>query len=211
MKKIIILVAVAFAMACGLKLRAQEVDTVAVELAPEGYEWVDSVIVVPTSRCNEELKGKSIWDVMPKKYLGSKADVNVTHSAAIDSAMTRHIATNPQRVVKGYRVRIYFGNKQNARSESEEILKAFRAKYPLVPSYLGYQYPYFKVTVGDFRTKNAARKFLGTIVKTYPKAFLVQENIEYPSLDENVAMQYDTLRILRPLPVVQEENTQTTE
>lgn len=169
-------------------------------IPPDGYEWVDTVVVVRSKRFNEELVGRDIRDLLPSKNDGAKATVKVEHSAKIDSALTAYLNTNQHRKIKGYRIRLFFSNKQSARAMSEEIIADFSKRHPLVPAYLGYQYPYFKVTVGDFRTKSEARAFLkDVILKDYPTAFLVPEDIEYPTLGDLPAMQYDTVRILRPI------------
>ena len=46
--------------------------------------------------------------------------------------------------------------------------------------YRGYENPYFKVSVGDFRTKEDARKFLNSIKGSYPSGFIVREKINNP-------------------------------
>ncbi len=59
--------------------------------------------------------------------------------------------------VKGYRVRIYFGNNQNSRHEA----------------YVDYTAPYFKVTVGNFLTREEAVMLWGRLLGTFPNAFVV--------------------------------------
>jgi hypothetical protein len=84
--------------------------------------------------------------------------------------------------MQGFRVRIFFDNKQTARAESEEIATAFSEAYPQVAVYRIYENPYFKVTVGDFRTRSQAMQFMLRIRRTYPQAFITRENISYPQL-----------------------------
>ena len=52
-----------------------------------------------------------------------------------------------------------------------------------MPCYLIFQEPYYKVRIGDYRTKMEAEKFLNEIEQDYPNAFVVQDEINFPSLD----------------------------
>jgi hypothetical protein len=72
-----------------------------------------------------------------------------------------------------------------------------------IPAYRTYTNPYFKVTVGDFRTKSEAMELLSRIRSEFPSAFVVKENIEYPVVDKNNAVVVDTVKVLRPKSVVE--------
>ena len=169
-------------------------------VVPEGYELVDSVIFVPASRVDSALVGRNIFDMMPSKSAGDAADVNIYQSPAIVSAMDKSFGTNAYRPYTGYRVRIFFDNRQSARSDSEATVKQFEAGHPDVAAYRSYVNPYFKVTVGDFRTKSEAMQLLEQIKWEFPAAFIVKENINYPVVDRNNAVRVDTLKVLRPVP-----------
>lgn len=159
---------------------------------PEGYELVDSVIYRPVATADSALVGKNIFNVLPDK-------VNVRQSQQIANSMKSHVASNGARTISGYRVRIFFDNKQNARTESEAVLKRFKGLYPDVMAYRIYANPYFKVTVGDFRTKSEAMALLARIKGTFPSAFVVKENIEFPVVDKDNAVIADTIKVMRPV------------
>jgi len=108
--------------------------------------------------------------------------VTVNQSSEIENAFDRYVENNKSRKLTGYRVRIFFDNSQNARTRSEEVAKAFAAEHPSMKVYRSHINPYFKVTVGNFRTKDDAQKFARTIAGRYPSVFLVKENIHYPDL-----------------------------
>lgn len=165
---------------------------------PEGYELVDTVIYRPVAAVDTAFVGKNILDLMPKKSEGASADVNVRQSEDVTFSMQNYRQANLDRSISGYRVRIFFDNKQSARLESEETLKQFETKYHDVRAYHSYVNPYFKVTVGDFRTKSEAMELLNRIKKDFPSAFVVKENIEYPVVDETNAVVADTIKVLRP-------------
>ena len=177
----------------GTELRAQEWTSV-----PEGYVVVDSVVYRPAATVDTTLSGKDVFMIMPEKGFGSKAGVKINQTGAVRNAMRKHVHDNGSRTMSGYRVRIFFDNKQTARVESEETLKRFESMYHDVVAYRTYANPYFKVTVGDFRTRSEAVKLLERIRGAFPSAFVVKENIEFPVVDKENAYVTDTIRVVRP-------------
>ena len=178
---------------CGAELRAQERTAV-----PEGYVMVDSVVYRPAATIDTTLRGKDVFLLMPEKAMGANAGVKINQTYAVRDAMRQHVSDNDGRTMSGYRVRIFFDNKQTARVESEETLKRFESMYHDVVAYRTYANPYFKVTVGDFRTRSEAVKLLERIRGAFPSAFVVKENIEFPVVDKDNAYVTDTIRVLRP-------------
>ncbi len=76
----------------------------------------------------------------------------------------------------GYRVQIYSGNKkQPARQARMEFTKFYRK----TKAYEMYEQPYFKVRVGDFKTKIEALKFKNNLVKHFPNCIIVKDEIEF--------------------------------
>ena len=135
---------------------------------------------------------------MPSRQAGDRADVKINQTSAVRDAMRSQVGSNGSRTLSGYRVRIFFDNKQTARVESEETLKRFESMYHDVVAYRTYANPYFKVTVGDFRTRSEAVKLLERIRGAFPSAFVVKENIEFPVVDKENAYVTDTVKVLRP-------------
>ena len=177
----------------GVDLKAQENITV-----PEGYELVDSVVYRPVATVDTTLVGKDVFLLMPSRQMGDKADVKIVQTETVKDAMRKQVADNASRTLSGYRVRIFFDNKQTARVESEETLKRFESMYHDVVAYRTYANPYFKVTVGDFRTRSEAVRLLERIKGAFPSAFVVKENIAFPVVDKDNAYVTDTIKVLRP-------------
>ena len=127
------------------------------------------------------LMGKNIFTILPSKDKGAKADVTVHQSQAILKALNNQISNNSSRKVPGYRVRIFNDNKQTSRGASEAALNRFKGMFPGIAAYRTYTNPYFRVTVGDFRTKSEALELLQKIKGSFPSAFIVKESsINYP-------------------------------
>ncbi len=156
--------------------------------APEGYQYVDSLVYVRVPQVDSTYVGLDVFDL------------EITQSEAIEGSMRHHINANPDRNINGYRVRIFFDNKQTARTESEKTLKKFEQMFPDILAYRTYTNPYFKVTVGDCRTKSEAMVLLGRVKKDFPSAFVVKENIKYPVVDKSHVYDIDTVQVLRPIP-----------
>lgn len=166
------------------------------QVVASGYQQVDSLVYKPVAAVDSSLVGKSIFSVLPSKSHGSTTEVKVHQSQAIVNAFNQKLETNKKRLISGYRVRIFSDSKQTARTESEAIVAKFTSTHPGVAAYRSYQNPFFKVTVGDFRTKSEAMQLLQLIKYEYPTAFVVKENISYPVVDTDHAFVVDTLHII---------------
>ncbi len=168
-------------------------------VVPDGYELVDSLVYRPAAAADTTLVGKSVWSVMPSTSRGDAADVRVSQSGKIKSALDAQVAANHARAISGFRVRIFFDNGQNSRNDSETVLRRFESMYHGIPAYRTYANPYFKVTVGDFRTRSEAMALLVRLRNEFPRALLVKEKINWPSADANCTYVVDTVKVLRPV------------
>ncbi len=79
--------------------------------------------------------------------------------------------------VNGYRIVIFMGNSQTARRDAVTAQENFATLFPQEQSYLTYENPYFKVAVGNCTTQEEAMILLGRLRGTFPKAFIMRENI----------------------------------
>jgi hypothetical protein len=108
-------------------------------------------------------------------------NIVIRQSYEIENAALGHIARNRYKKNKGYRIRIFFDNGQTARQESAAVEQGFSENYPTVPVYREFDDLYYKVAVGDFRTKTDATRFLENIRRKYPSAFIFSENVNFYS------------------------------
>lgn len=191
--KIIIFMIMVFAMISLHPAKAQQ-------NVNKAAEAVDSVIYRPASAVDSTLVGKNVFRVLPSKSRGAAAEVVVRQSSNVERSMGAHVQANKERNMSGYRVRIFFDNKQTARVESENTLKRFESLYHDVAAYRSYANPYFKVTVGDFRTKSEAMALLERIKGDFPSAFVVKENISFPVVDKKNSYVTDTVKVFRQAP-----------
>ena len=85
--------------------------------------------------------------------------------------------------IDGFRVQIFMGSGNDAPDEAREVMKAFSEEFPLVPAYLVFGQPYYRVRVGDFRTRIEAEKLHLILKEKYPKAFVTADKIQLPEID----------------------------
>ena len=126
------------------------------------------------------LLGADIFSLINQTGSGT---ATVNQSFELRSALSRHIVSNSNTPIQGYRVRIFFDSDRTARAKSEAIAASFSEQYPEVSVYRSHVSPYFKVTVGDFRTRADAQRFASRLTGSgaYQYVFVVKEQINYPS------------------------------
>ncbi len=112
-------------------------------------------------------------------------DVIISQDIRVNNLIYNHIEQNKRKAgVPGYRIRIFNDIGSDARENSQKVKADFFDKFPEIPVYREYDNPYFKVYVGDFRTKIDAMKKFKRIKHYFPAAFIVPDEINYPSFEE---------------------------
>lgn len=97
-----------------------------------------------------------------------------------DSLLVLHKKLNAiDESTPGYRVQIYFESGNFSKSKAMELKELFELDHPGIKAYVSFNEPYYRVRVGDFRTKIEAIGFLKKIIKTYPNAFEVSDMISF--------------------------------
>lgn len=160
----------------------------ALSLKAQTYETVDSLVYIPVAGMDESLVGRNIFN-----------EVSVHQSQAISNAMANKIEKNKSKKMTGYRIRIFFDNKQDSRGASEAAMGRFQTAYPGYGVYRSFASPFFKVTAGDFRTKSEAMQMLQNVRVDFPSAIVVKENINYPIVDKKHSYIVDTVKVSRKL------------
>jgi len=103
--------------------------------------------------------------------------VQIKQDAAISNMVNLHVSLMKDlKGIKGYRVCIYYNSGQEARSGADQERAKFISRYDDVDSDKVFESPFWKVYVGNFRTKSEALKFRERIRYDYPNAF-IRDNI----------------------------------
>lgn len=69
----------------------------------------------------------------------------------------------------GYRVQVYSNNGINSKSIAEARALLIKEKFSEYPSYVIYNAPFWRVKIGDFRTKQDAEDFANELKNAYPQ------------------------------------------
>lgn len=117
--------------------------------------------------------GRDILSVM-----GPGARVN--QSAPVKQALQNYVNANAEKSITGYRIRVFYNNEPSARTRSESIEATLKEQYPGISVYRTFESPNYKVTVGDFRSKDEALGIYNALKGTYPTAYIIKETINYP-------------------------------
>ena len=124
-------------------------------------------------------------------YNSDIGQLNILQDPAIDSLINRYILISKKihtekgyYGMEGFRIQIYASSNRNAREESNKARAEFVNKFPDIFSCIIFQDPgYFKVRVGDFRTKTEATRLFLIISKEFPDAYIVPDKINFPDLN----------------------------
>lgn len=99
--------------------------------------------------------------------------------SSIMQMVERHRELNASKMsMPGYRIQLYFGSDRNS---AQAIRSEFISTFPDVPCYLLFQQPYFKVRIGDFRTRQEASGFRKRIAGIFTSAFIVPDDVKLPA------------------------------
>jgi len=131
-------------------------------------------------------------DLFTRTDGNSKAgQLNIIQDPALDTLISRYILgyknleeKNGYSGMEGFRIQIYSSSNRNAREESGKARAEFMSKFPDIVSYPLFAEPgYYKIRVGDFRTKTEATRLFLLISKVFPDAYIVPDIINFPDLN----------------------------
>ncbi|MFN2394085.1 MAG: SPOR domain-containing protein [Bacteroidales bacterium] len=104
----------------------------------------------------------------------------------VDQLQEAQRKINQRNGMSGFRVQIYTDSGNRSKLRTDRVKAEFDAQYPKTPSYISYDEPYYKLRVGDFRTRLDAIRFLNKVSSTYLSAIIVVDIINFPPLDKDV-------------------------
>jgi hypothetical protein len=131
----------------------------------------EEVVEIPAA-VDSTLLGRNILSV-----LGPGVEIN--QSATVKQALDEYVKANAKKPISGFRIRVFYDNGPQARVKSENIESTLRSQLN-VAVYRSFESPNYKVTVGDFRSKDEALRIYNALKGTYPTAYIIKETINYP-------------------------------
>lgn len=120
-----------------------------------------------------------------KPVTNQAGSLNINQDESFDEVLERYKNQNlKNNDMPGYRIQIFFGSGREAREKAYEAKALFISDFPLVPAYVLYEAPYFKVRVGDYRTKREATSLFNQLSRKFPDAYITPlSRINLPPLE----------------------------
>ncbi len=120
---------------------------------------------------------------LPDTSQKAAGSVEVFRDSRIDSIVQMYKNyTRAQDGFMGYRVQIFFDAGNNSLQKAEAEAGQFQMLYPGDTAYISFTQPYYKVRVGDFRSRLEAEGYMRKILDDYPNAFVIKDKIRFPEL-----------------------------
>ena len=82
--------------------------------------------------------------------------------------------------IDGFRIQIFMESGNDAVEMANVTMEEFKEKHPDIPIYLVFGQPYYRLRVGDFRTRLEAEKAFQKLSREYKKAFVTSDRIQRP-------------------------------
>ncbi len=106
----------------------------------------------------------------------------------IDSLINLHKAQNQKYpYIDGFRIQIFKETGNYALDSAWSVKTRFEEKFVGTHAYISFREPYYRVRVGDFRTRLEALKFLDKVKSVYPYAWEIKDKIRFkPESEESL-------------------------
>lgn len=117
--------------------------------------------------------------------VSGEGEVSLYSDALLYHLLEQHVNSNKRNGLVGYRIQLNQWSGQDSRGKATTKARSFLSKFPDFDKSLVYQQyeaPYYKLRVGDFRSRNEAFEFYNQVRKYFPNSYIVKTNIVYPKL-----------------------------
>ncbi len=115
-------------------------------------------------------------------------EAQFTGDHRIDSLIRLHKMQNLKYpYITGYRIQIYKETGNDALDSAWSVKTRFEETFEGTKAYISFREPYYRVRVGDFRTRLEALKFLDKVKRVYPYAWEIKDKIRFkPETEESM-------------------------
>jgi len=118
-----------------------------------------------------------------EKIADTIGHIHYYQSNAISSIMKKKIKVNEANPkISGYRIQVFSVSGVNSKDKVNKEKAEYLLKNKNADIYIVYQSPYFKLRIGDYRDKLEAQYHLQEIIKDYPFAFIVKDEVNIPKV-----------------------------
>ena len=110
---------------------------------------------------------------------GPRDRVDIEVDSLLVANYNKLITRNMQSTgIPGWRIRIFSESGLGAKQAQQQVRARFLSLYPGLDAYNEYDEPFFKVYVGDCRTKSEALKLQDMIRRDFPNSILREDYIQ---------------------------------
>lgn len=142
-------------------------------------------LLISTVFCQAQTSGPAADLFRNNDNRPGAGELTISHDPRIDTLINRYILYNMRLGgMEGYRIQIYSSSEKNAREESGKKRAEFITQFPEIDSYPSFDKPsYYKIRVGDYRSRIEGTRDLILIRKVFPDAIMVPDIINFPDLN----------------------------
>jgi len=115
--------------------------------------------------------------IMAKAQQGN---MMVKSDPRVDSLIAIHVAHNQTYpFIEGYRIQLFKDSGNDALDAAHDMMDKFHEFFPDIPAYLSFQEPYYRVRVGNFKTRLEALEQLEKIKRKYRNVWVIKDYIRF--------------------------------
>lgn len=109
--------------------------------------------------------------------------LTVNQDPRVDELVRRHVELNEKMIgIPGYRIQIFFASGNDSKDRANAVRAEAMKSHGDQPVYMIFEAPYYKVRMGDFRSRLDAERAMQSIRLSFPGAFIVEDVIQPPAL-----------------------------
>ncbi len=140
------------------------------------------VFACVSSAQNDNTKQQNIFESLSTPDSITKTKVTIHQDKRLEMVMLGKTNNGFHDTSNGFRVQVFSSNTQKtAKSDAFRIEKQIESEFPNQPVYVNYTSPFWKVSVGDFRTMEQAKAIRQQLIETFPnlrsETYIVKDQI----------------------------------
>ncbi len=105
-----------------------------------------------------------------------KLNVTFTTSSLDSLILYSARCNNNQSSLEGFRIQIYSGSGITSKNDASEAQAKFLKMYPEEKAYIIYNAPFWRVRVGDYRSRSEALILLNKLQSSFGGSYIVRDN-----------------------------------
>ncbi len=107
----------------------------------------------------------------------SQGSLTIVQDPGIAKLVGIHMdASNRSKLIDGFRIQLYLGSNNNAKNEATQVKTRLLSLFPNERPHVIYEAPFWRVQVGDFRSKDEALSLYKKLKPEFPSCYAVPVN-----------------------------------